>query len=896
MIHAATVTTIGRLSLVLLGMASTAVADEQAPGVGPIQVLEVVSWNEGRLRDRDGKSPDWIELANVSSQRVSLEGYTLSDDPTKPEKSRLPSGSLAPGERIVVFASGDSSRSSTTEFHLDFKISTGGESIVVSGPEGSINDQVEVLPVTLPDISQGRLPSDPRQWRYFAEPTPADANPDEGFSAISVPIGFSHEAGLYEAPFNLSLESSPGAEIRYTIDGAEPASSALLYGEPLEVLDRSDEANGISLIEGTSIANQHTDGWFPPRGLVPKAFTVRARSIQPDALPGPISTRTYFVGAEGPARWQLPVVSLVSDPDGLFDYERGIYMLGKAFDDYRDTHPNAPLTGHTPANYTQRGPDWSRLGHFEYFEADGQLGHRQNIALDIQGQSSRSFRQKSLGLKPRGDISPKSSFHYPFFSDLKRRGLEGQRESFDGLRLRNGGNDWEHAMMRDALAHRLAAPLGIDVMTPQPVVVFLNGEFWGLYYLREQGDRDSISIHYGVPKNDLVIAESNGSVKEGEPGDAESYAELLALVGNGGLEDAAKFGEVASRMDVRNFLNYQLAEIYLGNRDWPHNNVRFWRDLHPENRPLSENPGADGRWRWMLFDADLAYGHPWTTGVGEDTLAVALNPEGRPGVGGSWSTALLVGLMENSEFRIDFINSMADHLNSVFSSARAGAEIDRLIAEISPVMPDQLDRWRTSKGSISWWKSNVRVLEGFARQRPLVLRRQLPTVLGTGRSTDVTIAVSPPQAGIVTIHRLRLDSTTPGVPEPVYPWEGEYFEGVPITVRAEARPGYTFLRWADRTEGFATFETTLSGPAKFTAIFERKLPGVISGLRTTEDDTVTFLFTGQPGTEYQLQWSADLRQWEDRETFTTLTTGRAQVESPLTESGFLRVVSVRMTF
>jgi len=893
---AATLATFNRLPLVLLAVVSTAFAGEQAPGKGPIQVREVVSWNEGHLRDGAGKSPDWIELANVSSQIISLAGYTLSDDPKKLGKSRLPSGSLAPGERLVVFASGDPSRSSATELHLNFKISTGGDVILVSGPDGSLNDRVEVLPVTLPDISQGRLPSAPEQWRYFAEPSPASANPEQGYSAISAPVQFSHEAGIYNAPFNLSLGSTPGSEIRYTTNGAEPLSSAPLYGTPLEVTDRSDEPNGISLIEGTSIANQHTDGWFPPRGSVPKAFTIRARSTQSDALPGPIATRTYFVGGEGPAQWKLPVVSLASDPDGLFDYERGIYMLGKIFDDYRATHGREPLTGHTPANYTQRGPEWSRLGHFEYFEADGQLGYRQNISLDIQGQSSRSFRQKSLGLKPRGDTKPASSFDFPFFPGLKRRGLEGQRESFEGLRLRNGGNDWDYAMMRDALAHRLAAPLGFDVMTPQPVVVYLNGEFWGLYYLREQGDRESISAHYGIPKNDIVIAEGNGVVKEGEPGDAESYAELLALVGNGGLDDPTKFGAVESRMDVENFLNYQLTEIYLGNRDWPQNNIRFWRDRLPQNRPPGENPGADGRWQWMLFDTDLSYGHPWTTGVGEDTLAVALNPTGRPGIGGPKSTALLRGLMENPEFRIDFINSMADLLNSVFGSAHTGAEIDNLIDEISPVMPDQLDRWRTSSGSVSLWKSNVRVLEGFARQRPRVIRSQLPRELGTGRSSDLTIDVSPPQAGIVTIHRLRLESTTPGIVEPVYPWKGEYFEDVPITVRAEARPGFTFLRWAGKAEGIDTFETTLIGPAELTAIFERKRPGVITGLRATQDGSVTFVFTGKPGVEYQIQWSADLQEWANRETFTTPATGISQVEVPLTGAGFLRVVSIDMNF
>jgi hypothetical protein len=317
--------------------------------------------------------------------------------------------------------------------------------------------------------------------------------------AIAPEVGFSHEAGFYAEPFDLHLAAAPGASVRFTLDGGEPSAASPSAAGPLAVFDRSPEPNGISMTAGTSVANQHTDGWFPPLGLVRKSFTIRARAFAPGALPGPVATRSYFVGPDPSQRWGLAVVSLASPPGGLFDYEDGIYMLGKVFDEYRAANPNEPLTGHTPANYTQRGPEWSRPAHFEFFEPDGRLALRQDVALDIQGQSSRSFRQKSLGLQPRGGTAPAEAFEYPFFPGLQRRGLGGQRTSFAGLRLRNSGNDWDYTMMRDALCHSLASPLGFDHMAARPVAVFLNGEFWGLYNLREQADTASLTAHYGVP-------------------------------------------------------------------------------------------------------------------------------------------------------------------------------------------------------------------------------------------------------------------------------------------------------------------------------------------------------------------------------------------------------------
>jgi hypothetical protein len=794
-------------------------------GPGPLRVAEVVTWNDNGLRDRNGRTPDWIEISNISGQTVELAGYGLSDSRNGPAEWNFAGGTLAPGANVIVFASGAPDQSTASEHHSSFRLGAGGDFVRVTGPDGVLNDAVEVFAVTLPDVSQGRPIDASDAWLYFDQPTPGKDNAPAslGFTTISAPVTFSHEAGSHAEPFALTLAGTVGEEVRFTLDGGVPDLQSALHTAPLDVHDRSPERNGISMIDGTSTANQHTNGWFPPRSLVPKATTVRARSYKEGQLPGPVSTRTFFVGLDPAAMWGLPVISLTTPADGLFDYNTGIYMLGKVFDDYRAAHPGEALTGHTPANYTQRGDAWERLGSFEFFDSDGHPAVRQNVLLDIQGQSSRSFRQKSFGLKPRGELQPSDAFEYPLFPGLQRRGLGGERRTFTGLRLRNSGNDWDYTMFRDALCHRLVATTGIDVMTPRPVVVFLNGEFWGLYQMQEQGDLESVAEHYGIAEEELTLAEADGSFKEGNSSGVASYRTLRRLVDRGDLSDPNVFAEVSALMDVDNFLRYQLAEIYLGNADWPHNNIRYWRGPAPEPDAVDVLPGHDGRWRWMLFDTDLAYGHPWSGGVADATLAAAISPNGRPGLNAPWSTALLRGLLENPNFRNDFINSMACYLNADFSAARARSLLAEMRAAIEPVMPEQLSRWRTSNSSTSVWNTNVRVMEGFARQRPASVRQQFVRELGLEGTAKLTVDVLPPRAGVVTVHRLRLDIATAGVEAPVYPWQGTFFEGVAIAMTAEPRPGFRFTGWEENGEGNSapTLTTTLTADAVFHAHFER---------------------------------------------------------------------------
>ena len=789
---------------------------------------EVVAFNDTGRVDEDGDRPDWLELFNSGVMEINLGGYGLSDEEETPFKWTFPQRSIPAGGFLIVFGSGKD-RTNGVNLHANFAIQADGERMFLTRPDGIRVD--EWRSVAIPrDFSYGRQPDGSSNFFFFASPTPATPNTRTGLPAFAPSPQFSRAPGFYETSFALSLSSpDPGAEIRFTLDGSEPTANSALFSTAFTIRDRSADSNYLSMISGTSTANQHTDGWFPPNGVVNKATIVRARAFRAGAWPSPVATRSYFVFSNSMHRYVLPVVSIAIPTNDLYHYTTGIYVLGKVFTDYTNAHPGEYLTGHTPANYTQRGDAWERRAHFEYFEPGGRTGFAQNVLVDIQGQSSRSFRQKSLGIKARSDTQPTDTIAYDLWPGLIDHAGEPLTE-FPNLRLSNSGNDWNETLFRDPLCHLLSAPTGIDTLAYRPVIVFLDGEYWGIHNAREQLDPRYFENHYGVPREEVVICETIGTLVDGRPGDNQHFTRLRAFIETNDMGNETNYLWVQTQMDVQNFIAYQASEIYIANADWPHNNIRFWRRRtarYETNAPY----GHDGRWRWAMFDTDLSYAHSWSGGYGDNTLAAALNPNGRPGLDAPWSTLIFRRLMTNPQFRTEFINTFADHLNSTFKENRAGDMVSQMQTALAPSMPEHIRRWRTMGSSVNTWSNNVRVMRTFASQRVINCRQHLITQLGLGGFATVTLNVSHTNRGRIRINRLVIDGGTPGVTNgAAYPWRGTYFRGVPIELQALPVPGYVFAGWSNRADlGFQdTLTVSLSNNVTWTALFERSRPHDLS--------------------------------------------------------------------
>ena len=623
------------------------------------------------------------------------------------------------------------------------------------------------------------------------------------YNTLEAPT-FSHDGGFYEDAFWLTLSTQDSqAEIHYTLDGSEPTQDSPLYSQPLQIQSRIGEPNQLSAISTTS------PRWVEPLGEVFKATVVRAIVFHPDGSHSESSTQTYFVGKDISSHYSLPIVSLATDPDHFFDYDQGIYVMGRIWDE-EFTH-EIPKWQTQPANYFQRGSLWERPVHIEFFNSSGIRQLEQNGGVRIQGNWSRSFRQKTLRLYASDLYDRADSFEFEFFPDLHDAVEGGPITGFKTLLLRNSGNDWDYNMFADAMIQSLVSHTKLDTQAYLPTIMFLNGEYWGIHNLRERLDTDYLAAHYHVAPDQVVILEKTGILAEGEAGDEAPYQALMDYIGSHELADPQVYSYVATQMDIENFIDYQITEIFIRNTDWPHNNIKFWRyktdGYHPD-APY----GQDGRWRWMLFDTEQGFGL-----LKDEPEAYKINTLEQLLYRASSSRFLLRALVENPEFRTQFINRFADHLNSTFAPQRVTSIIDEMQAAIAPEMPEHIRRWRTMDDSMEVWQENVDRMRTFARKRPEYMRQHILETFDLPGTAAITLVTDPTQ-GHIRINSLDISRNTPGV-EDAGKWSGIYFKGIPASITAIPAPGFIFAGWEGIDQSDPNFQFILENDIVLTANF-----------------------------------------------------------------------------
>ena len=242
---------------------------------------------------------------------------------------------------------------------------------------------------------------------------------------------------------------------------------------------------------------------------------------------------------------QLPIISIVADSMNLFDDTLGIYTVGIGL---------AENWQGIKANYFSGKKIKIDMAYFK----DGETVLKQKAKMKVSGGGSRKQPQKSFNL------SCKQGFDYPFFSDLPFK-------RYQSLRLRVSGQDWRETHIRDALMHTLVKNTNIDVQAYQPAVLYLNGNYWGIYNIREKFNTAYLFQHHGV--KDIDILERNTKLIKGSDHD---YKELLKFVKHNDLSNEDNWSWIEERVDLDNFINYYCAQIYFANTDWPGNNIKYW--------------------------------------------------------------------------------------------------------------------------------------------------------------------------------------------------------------------------------------------------------------------------------------------------------------------------------
>jgi hypothetical protein len=668
-----------------------------------LRISEVCTSNHTVLENTVGDHPDWVELHNAGTDPVDLTGYTLSNYHSDPAPWHLPQESLAPGE-FIVFMAGNSDQH---PHWFGFDLGRSGETLFLRDPSGALVNMLEV-PALHPDNSFGVAPDG--ALRYFGTPTPGAANTTEAYLGYAPTPVFSRSAGSAAAGTEVHITAGSGTTIHISTNGRDPDTSSTVYGWPVTL--------------------HHT-------------LVLKAIAVGPGLLPSAVSSATYLVNEPT----TLPIVSLSTHPDTLFHPELGLYMVGPNAD------PNYP---HWGANF------WSERHvpvRFEYFDEHRVRRVDQVVDLKIHGgRVSRNQPQRPLRLTARKRHGA-DLIEYPFFPE------KPWLQRFKRLVLRNSGADFLNGQIRDQLFHQVALRNGldIDVLGYRPVVVFINGEYWGLMEMRERIDEDHLAFNHGVdPDSVLIMEEENFPIQ----GDSIHFHELQHYIRTHDMDDPVHYAHVDSLLDIHSLIDYFALEMFAGNVDWTSNNLKYWKPSL-----------GTGKWRYLMYDLDATmHLYDWIP-IDLDAFYWVLVHRA-----GFIHSEIFRSLLGNTRFRRDFLNRLADLMNTCLSEEGFAHEIARMRQLTDAEMPRHFSRWW---GDIGTWEQHQAIIAEFAAIRPNTMREDVIQTFGLPRTVALTFEVFPPAAGRLVVNSLK----------PATPFHGIYFNGNAIDVAVEPTPGYRFSHW-----------------------------------------------------------------------------------------------------
>ena len=629
-------------------------------------ISEVAAVNRTGATASDKQTYDFIELYNPTDKPVSLNGYRLSDKDDPAEWRTLPDVQLNPGEYKVIYCGDvDKYNRSTGEIFIAMGLNRYGEHLYLADADGVVVDDLAYG--RLDDAqSGGRVSMTETQVYYFEQVTPGAANPSAGLKPPAPTPVFSVSSGYVESGTKVTI-SCRGATIRYTTDGSTPTKDSPVYTGELTISSN---------------------------------ITIRARAFMDGRLPSDDSAGSYLVGR----RHDMPVIFLSTDPANLYDYNTGILADGPGYNKTQESP-------HTGANYWQ---DWERPIHFEYVDENGVAQLEFNAGVKVFGQYSRDMPQKSLAINLKDKYGP-TEICYPLFGDGAATNV------FSSLVLRNSGQDGYTAHIRDAyITQVLKGQVDVDFMDYRPVVVYINGEYNGLYDLRERIDESYIANRTGADEDNVDLIKGNSIVNAGS---MDAYRELLAYANGHDLSQKENYDHVASLVDIEELIDYWITISFFGNTDT--GNIRFYRER------------ADGaKWRWVVYDQDWAL-YPSTAHYNQ--VEEVINPNGH-GVGHMFNTDLMRALMKNSGFRDQFISTYGERLRTTFATERLLSIFDEMIAEIQTEMPYHIEKWETP-GSVATWERSVKTLRGIIEKRNAKVRQDvIETFSCTGVSAPTRYA------------------------------------------------------------------------------------------------------------------------------------------------------------
>ena len=664
-----------------------------------LKINEIMSNNVSDVMDESYNYSMWVELYNCGQGVELLDNYYFTDDLTNPKKWGLKDQWIPAGQfRVLWFEREELAN------HASFKLEPGGGRLFLLDKNANIVDQVRYNK-QYRNVSYGRIDDVGDTWAYFTEFSLGASNIDKKQgkeSACSEP-GFSLPGGFYDAPIDLSLTTwTSDAKIYYTTDGSEPNEESNLF------------------VDGENIN-------------INKTTCIRAIVLSDDYLPSPMLTNTYFINER---RFNLPVVSIVTEEKNLKDDMIGIYVQG--------TNGLAG-NGTGPANWNQ---DWDRPSNIELYDTLGVMRINQEIDISISGAWSRPQPQKSLKLQPRHKFGD-NRLRYDFFAATK------PGHKYKDILFRNSGSDFWRSMMRDALMQSLImGRMDIDYQAYEPAVCFINGEYYGIQNLRERTNKDYLYSNYNLSEDEFILIDHREAPIYPE------YVKFRNYLKNNNTNESEVYDNAAKQIDIDSYSYYMMAEMYYNNTDWPHNNYKIWK----------KNDGT-GKWRWILFDTDFGFNN----NQHENALTYVLD------FSNDNITTPLRRLLLNTNFKNHFIDRYAIHLSSTFEPNRVIAFIDSLSAKIRPEMVYHKQKWGGNN-----FENELNVMKSFAKARQGNMMGFLSDYFFQSTPIrDIYISSNLENSTYLFNNDTIQDNSI----------RMKYFQDQKVSVEASEVPGYYFSHW-----------------------------------------------------------------------------------------------------
>ena len=628
------------------------------------------------------------------------------------------------------------------------------------------------------------------------------------------PPKFSKISGFYPDDFKLKLISEENNEIYYTDDSTDPrtSESAQKYEGYILIYDKSLEPNIYSAIgqnDSSPVSICIMRRYTVPQYPVDKAMIIRAAAKNSKGEFSEVITKTYFVTNEKLYYYQdLVVISLVTNPENLFDPDIGIYVTGnqyqealrKAIENNETETFNARKAG---SNFQNKGKEWERESFITIFDK-GEINLQQKIGLRIKGAYTRMYPSKSFNIYAKKKYG-KSKFETDILKD--NYDINGNLiTSYKAFSLRN---IYDSGRLRDKIGRDLfISRKDLTYTNMRNAVLFLNGEYWGLYLIQEKLDSDFLSSHYLLSKKKIDVAKVRGF----EEGEEEHYNDFLYFCGNYSEKDVSDekiYSEIKDYINIDSFAELFANGIYISNTDWPGNNDGEWKYF---GKPKEGNEYADGKWRFYIYDLDYSMSSPNTNSF------ISIERKTKY----PYVRLYLNLIKNNSDFRHKVINTICDYANTIRDNDLINQLIEEYKEENTDLVANSQLRWSSRSSSsvleaIANNKANYyRALDSFFNyydKRPNFIYQHIKQYLKL-KGNPVNLTVEIQGKGQVQVNSIVTKFKNDK-------WTGTYFSRIPISIKAIPVAGYNFKEWAGYINSTQiNEELLLFDSSKIIAIFE----------------------------------------------------------------------------